>query len=264
MTRPIVAMLSDFGTRDQYVAAMKGVILAAAPEAQIIDITHDVTPGDVVEGAWILAAAWKDLPPGTVTVAVVDPGVGSERRPIGIRIRGRMAVGPDNGLLELVTRDPGDVREAEAVELTVRAMWRHPVSPVFHGRDIFSPIAAALATGTPLRQVGDLIDAIVPLAVPRPGRTADGLIGHVIHVDRFGNVVTDIPKEMVPRGPITVAAGSAAVTKMVSYYRQAAEGEVVMLINSAGHLELAMNGARAADRIGARRGDAVEVRPSSA
>lgn len=184
MTPPVVAMLSDFGLRDQYVAAMKGVILAAVPDVQVLDITHDVTPGDVVEGAWLLAAAWRDLPQGTVVVAVVDPGVGSERRPIGIRIRGRMAVGPDNGLLELVTRDPGDARDAEAVELTVRALWRHPVSPVFHGRDIFAPIAAALARGASLREVGDAIDAIVPLPIARPGRTAEGVIGHVIHVDR--------------------------------------------------------------------------------
>jgi hypothetical protein len=257
---PVVAMLSDFGTRDQYVAAMKGVILAGAPDAQILDITHEVTPGDVIEGAWLLAAAWRDLPQGTVVVAVVDPGVGSERRPIGIRIRGRLAVGPDNGLLELVARDPGDARDAEAVELTVRALWRHPVSPVFHGRDIFAPIAAVLARGTALREVGDIIDAIVPLPIARPGRTADGVIGHVIHVDRFGNVITDVPKEMLPRGPITVAAGSAMVTKQVSYYGQAAEGEVAMLVNSAGHLEIAMHGARAADHIGVRRGDAVEVR----
>lgn len=260
MARPVVAFLSDFGQRDQYVAAMKGVLLESMPDAQIIDISHDVTPGDVVEGAWILAAAWKDLPAGTVVVAVVDPGVGSERRPIGIRIRGRTAVGPDNGLLELVSRDPGDARDALAVELTVRALWRHPVSPVFHGRDIFVPIAAALAAGTPLNEVGDAIDSIIPLPIARPGRTASGVIGHVIHIDRFGNVVTDVPRGMVPKGPFTVGAGNALVTRLVSYYKQAAEGEVVMLVNSAGHLEIAMNGARAEKEIGVRRGDAVELR----
>jgi S-adenosylmethionine hydrolase len=260
VTPPVVAMISDFGLRDQYVAAMKGVVLAAAPDAQILDITHDVTPGDVIEGAWLLAAAWRDLPQGAVVVAVVDPGVGSERRPIGIKIRGRMAVGPDNGLLELVTRDPGDARDAEAVELTVRALWRHPVSPVFHGRDIFAPIAAALALGTPLRQVGDAIDAIVPLPIPRPGRTADGVIGHVIHVDRFGNLVTDIPKDLVPRGAFTLGAGTVVVSRLVSYYRQAQKDEIVMLVNSAGHLEIAMHEARAVEHVGARRGDAVELR----
>lgn len=260
MTRPVVALLSDFGQRDQYVAAMKGVLLEALPDTHVIDISHDVTPGDVVEGAWILAAAWRDLPQGTVVVAVVDPGVGSERRPIGIRIRGRTAVGPDNGLLELVSRDPGDARDAMAVELTVRALWRHPVSPVFHGRDIFVPIAAALAAGTALREVGDAIDSIIPLPIARPGRTAEGLIGHVIHVDRFGNVVTDIPREMLPKTPFTVGAGNALVTRTVQYYKQASEGEVVMLVNSAGHLELAMNGQRAADEIHVRRGDAVELR----
>jgi len=260
VTRPVVALLSDFGQRDHYVAAMKGVLLDALPDVQVIDISHDVTPGDVVEGAWILAAAWRDLPAGTVVVAVVDPGVGSDRRPIGIRIRGRMAVGPDNGLLELVSRDPGDGRDTAAVELTVRALWRHPVSPVFHGRDIFAPIAAALAGGTPLREVGDAIDSIMPLSIARPGRTANGVIGHVIHVDRFGNVVTDIPRDMLPKGQFTVGAGSLLVTRQVSYYKQAAEGEVVMLVNSAGHLEVAMSGARAADKIGAHRGDAVELR----
>ena len=260
MARPVIALLSDFGERDHYVGAMKGVMLEYQPDAQIIDISHDVTPGDIVEGAWILAAAWRDLPQGTVVVAVVDPGVGSERRPIGIRIRGRQAVGPDNGLLELVTRDPGDARDALAVELTVRALWRHPISPVFHGRDIFVPIAAALAAGTPLREVGDAIDSIIPLPIARPGRTADGVIGHVIHVDRFGNVVTDIPRDMVPRGAISVGAGTVLVTKVVQYYKQIPEGDVALLINSAGHLEIAMNGSRAADAIKVRRGDAVELR----
>jgi len=260
MPRPVIGLLSDFGQRDHYVAAMKGVLLGLQPDAQIVDISHDVTPGDVIEGAWILAAAWRDLPQGAVVVAVVDPGVGSERRPIGIRIRGRMAVGPDNGLLELVSRDPGDARDALAVELTVRALWRHPVSPVFHGRDVFVPIAAALASGTPLREVGDAIDSIIPLPIARPGRTADGIIGHVIHIDRFGNVVTDIPRDMVPKGAFTVGAGSVLVMRLVSYYKQAADGEVVTLINSAGHLEIAMNGERTADKIGVRRGDAVELR----
>lgn len=260
MARPVIALLSDFGQRDHYVSAMKGVLLEYQPDAQIIDISHDVTPGDIVEGAWILAAAWRDLPQGAVVVAVVDPGVGSERRPIGIRIRGRQAVGPDNGLLELVSRDPGDARDALAVELTVRALWRHPISPVFHGRDVFVPIAAALAAGTPLREVGDAIDSIIPLPIARPGRTADGIIGHVIHIDRFGNVVTDIPRDMVPKGAFTVGAGNVLVDRVVSYYKQAAEGEVVMLINSAGHLEIAMSGERTADKIGVRRGDAVELR----
>lgn len=263
MARPVVALLSDFGEHDHYVASMKGVILETVPEAQIVDISHEVTPGDVIEGAWILAAAWRDLPPATVTVAVVDPGVGSDRRGVGIRIRGRMAVGPDNGLLELVTRDPGNAREAQdalAVWLNVRALWRHPVSPVFHGRDVFAPIAAALAAGTPMREVGDAIDSIVPLPIPRPGRTADGVIGHVIHVDRFGNVVTDIPREMLPKEPYTVGAGSVVVSRLVSYYAQAEEDEVVMLVNSAAHLEIAMSRRRAVDAIGVRRGDAVELR----
>lgn len=260
MTRPVVALISDFGDRDQYVAAMKGVVVAAVPDVQLLDITHDVTPGDVTEGGWLLAAAWRDLPENTVVIAVVDPGVGSERRPIAIRAHGRSAVGPDNGMLELVARGSKD---GEAVELTVRALWRHPVSPVFHGRDIFAPIAARLAAGTPLRQVGDAIDAIVPYPIRPPQRRPDGAIaGHVIHVDRFGNVVTDIARELLPHGAFTVGVGSLVVTRQVAYYAEAERDEVVSLVNSSGHLEIAMRGARAADRVSVKRGGFVEVRSS--
>ncbi len=260
MTRPVVAFISDFGTRDHYVAAMKGVVARALPDAQLIDITHEIAPGDVIEAGWVLAAAWRDLPDGTVVVAVVDPGVGSDRRGIAIQAHGRRAVGPDNGLLELVARGSSD---GEAVELTVRALWRHPVSPVFHGRDIFSPIAARLATGAALREVGDTIDSIVPYPIRPPQRRPDGAAaGHVVHVDRFGNVVTDIGKELVPRGNVTVGVGSTVVSRLVGYYAEAEKDELVALINSAGYLELSMLGARAADRLNAKRGAVVEVRPA--
>ncbi len=260
MSRPVVALLSDFGTRDRYVAAMKGVVAAALPDVQLIDISHDVAAGDVTEAGWILATAWRDLPEGTVVVAVVDPGVGSERRGIAIRAHGRLAVGPDNGLLELVARGSSD---GEAVELTVRALWRHPVSPVFHGRDIFAPIAARLAAGAELREVGDTIDAIVPYPIRAPQRRPDGAIsGHVVHVDRFGNVVTDIGKELLPRGPITVGVGPLDVSRVVTYYAEADRDEVVAVVGSSGHLELAMRDARAIDRLNVKRGAVVEVRPA--
>lgn len=260
MSRPVVAFLSDFGTHDQYVAAMKGVVLATAPDAHLVDITHEIPPGDVVEAGWVLATAWRDLPEGATVVAVVDPGVGSARRPIAIHAHGRRACGPDNGLLEAVARGSTD---GEAVELTVRALWRHPVSPVFHGRDIFAPIAARLALGTPMREVGDAIDAIVPYPIRPPQRRPDGaVVGHVVHVDRFGNVVTDIGKELIPRGAITVGVGSLVVERQVSYYAEAEPDELVTLVNSSGHLELAMRGARAADRVAVKRGAVVEVRPA--
>lgn len=260
MTRPVVALLSDFGTRDQYVSAMKGVVAKALPDVQLIDITHEITPGDVTEAGWILATAWRDLPEGTVVIAVVDPGVGSERRGIAINAHGRRAVGPDNGVLELVARGSPD---GEAVELTVRALWRHPVSPVFHGRDIFAPIAARLAAGAQMREVGDTIDSIVPYPIRPPQRRPDGAVaGHVIHVDRFGNVVTDIGKELIPRGSITVGVGSVVVERLVGYYAEAEKDELVAVINSSGHLELAMRGSRAIDRVSVKRGAVVEVRPA--
>lgn len=260
MSRPVVALLSDFGTRDRYVAAMKGIVAATLPDVQLIDISHDIAAGDVAEAGWILATVWRDLPEGTVVVAVVDPGVGSERRGIAIRAHGRLAVGPDNGLLELVARGSSD---GEAVELTVRALWRHPVSPVFHGRDIFAPIAARLAAGAELREVGDTIDAIVPYPIRPPQRRPDGAIaGHVVHVDRFGNVVTDIGKELLPRGPITVGVGPLDVSRVVTYYAEAEKDEVVAVVGSSGHLELAMRDARAIDRLNVKRGAVVEVRPA--
>lgn len=258
MTRPVVALISDFGTRDQYVAAMKGVVSKALPDVQLIDITHEITPGDITEAGWILATVWRDLPDGTVVIAVVDPGVGSERRGIAIQAHGRRAVGPDNGTLELVARGSPD---GEAVELTVRALWRHPVSPVFHGRDVFAPIAARLAAGAQMREVGDTIDSIVPYPIRPPQRRPDGAVaGHVVHVDRFGNVVTDIGKELVPRGAITVGVGSVVVPRLVTYYAEAEKDELVAVINSSGHLEVAMRGSRAVDRLNVKRGAVVEVR----
>ena len=260
MTRPVVALLSDLGTRDQYVSAMKGVLLAASPEAHVVDISHEIAPGDLIEAGYVLSAAWRDLPPKAVVVAVVDPGVGSERRGIAIQAHGRMAVGPDNGLLELVSRGATD---GEVVELTVRALWRHPVSPVFHGRDVFTPVAARLAAGAPLREVGDAIDAIVPYPIRAPQRRPDGgVTGHLIHVDRFGNVVTDIPRDLLPRGRFTVEVGDMTVARQVAYYAEAKKDEVVSLVNSAGHLELAMRGLRASDLLSAKRGAIVEVHPA--
>ena len=261
MTRPVVALLSDFGMRDQYVAALKSVVMATVPDAILIDISHEVAPADVIEGGYVLAAAWRDLPPRSVVVAVVDPAVGSDRRGIAIHAHDRLAVGPDNGLLELVSRGATD---GEAVELTVRALWRHPVSPVFHGRDVFAPVAARLAGGAQLREVGDAIDAIVPYPIRAPqGRPDGGVTGHVLHVDRFGNVVTDVPRELLPRERFTVELGDTTVARHVAYYAQAAKGEVVSLVNSAGYLELAMRGVRASDELSAaierEVGDLVEV-----
>ena len=260
VARPVIALLTDFGGHDHYAAAIRSVAIEALPDANVIDISHEIAPGDVIEAGYVLAAAWRDLPPKAVVVAVVDPGVGSERRGIAIHAHGRMAVGPDNGLFELVSRGATD---GEVVELTVRALWRHPVSPVFHGRDIFTPVAARLAAGAKLHEVGDAIDAIVPYPIRAPQRRPDGGVsGHIIHVDRFGNVVTDIPRELLPRGRFTVEVGETTVARHVSYYAEAQKDEVVSLVNSSGHLELAMGGTRASDRMSVRRIEIVEVHPA--
>lgn len=255
MARSIVALLTDFGTRDSYVAQLKGVILERSPDARFVDITHEVAFGDVIEAAWHLANAWPALPEGTVFLCVVDPEVGSSRRAIALEARGRLGVGPDNGLFGFVSDG------ARAVELTRRELWREPVSPTFWGRDVFAPVAAALASGTPLEEVGTPISGPRPLGFPRAERRDDGsVVGSVVHVDRFGNVVTNIRADAIPPGPIRVAVRDARILRRVASYHEAPPGELVALVNSADHLEIALREGNAAQRLGITRGERVEVR----
>lgn len=255
MPRPIVALLTDFGLRDSYVAQMKGVILGVVPDAQLVDVSHEVPPGDVLAGAWLLATAWRAFPPRTVFLGVVDPGVGTSRRSIALEADSRFGVGPDNGLFTLVLDPP-----ARAVELTRRELAREPVSSVFHGRDVFAPVAAALARGASLDEVGAPLAAPQRLPLATPSRRADGSIaGHVIHIDRFGNLVSDIRAELLP-GAFRVRVAGHGVAKVVRAYAEA-EDELVALVNSAGHLEVALFGRSAAAALGVARGAAVEVVP---
>ncbi len=255
MTRPIVALLSDFGLRDSYVAQMKGVLLERVPEAQLVDVSHDVAPGDVLAGAWLLATAWRAFPLRTVFLAVVDPGVGTARRALALEHDGRLGVGPDNGLFTLV------LDSARTVELTRRELWREPVSATFHGRDIFAPVAATLALGTPLDEVGAPLVSPARLPQATPTRREDGSItGHVIHIDRFGNLITDLPAELLPRDGFEVRV-AGRVARVVRTYAESAPGELGALVNSAGHLEVALDGRSAASALGLERGATVEVRP---
>lgn len=255
--RPVIALLTDFGTRDRYVAAVKGAVLERLPDAQLVDVTHEVAPGDVLEGAWTLWTVWRELPARTVFVCVVDPDVGSSRRLIGVEAAERLAVAPDNGLLTFVARGADPFR---AVELTRRELWRREVSPVFHGRDVFAPVAAALASGTPLEQVGDRLEGLVQLPLPPAAARDRAVLGRVVHIDRFGNVVTDIPGALLPRVAFAVGIAGQMIMRRVRYYAEAPYGEVVALVNSAGYLELAMRGASAAERLRVHRRAVVEAR----
>jgi S-adenosylmethionine hydrolase len=259
VARPVVALLTDFGTRDGYVGSMKGVLVSDAPDVQIVDITHDVPPGDVLTAAWILASTWRAFPSGTIFLCVVDPGVGSSRRGVAVALDGMLLVGPDNGLFTLLV---DEATGAEAVELTREEMWRQPPSPVFHGRDIFAPVAAALARGVTLERVGVPVRSLQVLPVAKPTRESDGrIVGHVIHIDRFGNCISDIRAAQLPSGPFEVRVARRSIRDIVHYYAQAPRERVTALTNSAGYVEIAIRGGSAAETLEIRRGDTVEVKP---
>ena len=203
VTTPVVTLTTDFGTRDSYAAQLKGVLLARCARLRVIDLTHDIAAHDVLEGALFLAGAVPAFPPGTVHLAVVDPGVGGARRRVAVEAAGQRIVCPDNGLLTLLARE----HPIEAAhELTNPDLRREPVSATFEGRDVFAPAAAHLACGGALADLGPPVTGLARLDVPEPEPTADGARGEVMHIDRFGNAITNIPASMLPEGPAAVRA----------------------------------------------------------
>ena len=258
--RPVIALLTDFGTRDHYVGAMRGVMLGVCPEATIVDITHEVDPQDVLGGALELAAAFRYFPAGTVFLAVVDPGVGSARTGLAAEAGGFKFIAPDNGLLTMVFREAAP---RKVVELTERRYARPTISRTFEGRDRFAPAAAWLAKGIELTALGRVVSAWQTLDVPMPTATDRGVVGQVIGVDRFGNLVTNIDRRLVDRlqdaGEIEIAADGHHVTRLVATYAEAAVGSTCALIGSGDHLEIAVVGGSAAGRLGVGRGASVTL-----
>ncbi len=256
-------MLTDFGYNDHYVAAMKGVILSICPEANIVDITHGVPKFEVRAAAYVLRAAVRYFPPGSIHVAVVDPGVGTSRRGIVIRTRNYILVGPDNGVLALAALRDGikEVRVVENRELTLPR-----VSPTFHGRDIFAPVAANLARGVPLASVGRLINEIELPSFTEPVVKGKIIEGEVLYVDDFGNVVLNIEEELLREIGTSynallrvVLESTELKLKLIPSYGYAKEGEPLLLINSEGFLELAINKGDAAKTFGLQPGARVRI-----
>ncbi len=248
---PVITLLSDFGYRDHYVAAMKAVILSICPRARIVDITHGVPKFDVRAGAYLLKAAYKYFPPHTIHVAVVDPGVGTERGGVVVKTRNYVFVGPDNGVLALAALEDG-VEEVRVIEN--RSLTLPRVSYTFHGRDVFAPIAAHLARGVPLAAVGSLTRS--GLSVPEfaePKMSDRTLECEVIYIDDFGNVIFNARREHLSRLGISYGAscrvlihGREVEARYLPSYGYAGEGEPLLLINSEEHLELAINRGSAA------------------
>lgn len=261
MARPLVALLTDFGTRDHYAGTMKAVVLGICPDATLVDISHDLPTHDVVTAALELAASYRYFPAGTIFLVVVDPGVGSARRGIAADTGDYRFVAPDNGVLTVVLRETPPRR---VVELTERRYARPTVSRTFEGRDRFAPAAGWLAKGVELSALGRSVSDYQQLDIPVPEVTAESVTGRVLRVDRFGNLVTNIDRKTFERlaqtGAIEICAGEHAIGRMVGTYADAAPDEVCALFGSTDHLEIAVNAANASDRLGLTRGAPVTVK----
>lgn len=256
MTR--ITLLTDFGTADGYVAAMKGVISTIAPEAVIDDASHDIPPGDVFAASMTLSRYWRLYPPGTIHVVVVDPGVGTDRRAVAARIDDRLFVAPDNGIL---TRVLAEGQEADAVVLESAAHRRDEVSATFHGRDLFAPAAAHLARGVPLHELGGPVSDLVRLRLPEPTRGPLGFEGEVVQVDRFGNLITNVPGSWVAPGSRIIVAG-VEIASLGRSYADVEPGAALALTGSTGMLEICVRDGSAAESLAAGRGARVMVRRS--
>jgi S-adenosylmethionine hydrolase len=258
--RPVIALLTDFGSQDHYAGTMKGVVLGICPDATLVDITHEIPPHDVLAGALELAAAYKYFPVGTIFVVVVDPGVGSARRGVAADTGDYRFVAPDNGVLTQVLRE---TPAKKIVELTERRYARPTVSRTFEGRDRFAPAAAWLAKGTQLPALGRPIADIQRLDIPLPDASGDAVRGVVLRVDRFGNLVTNIDRKAVERlvqgSAITIDAGGHRIERLVATYAELPAEGVGALFGSTDHLELAAPSSSAAAQLGLARGAAVLV-----
>ena len=277
----IITLTTDFGISDAYVATMKGVILGINPQVKIIDVCHFIEPQDIAQAAFVLSTAYPYFPKKTVHLVVVDPGVGSERRAIILRTPVAYFVAPDNGVLSYVIAQslakpvmekgmfslrektkPG--AELEAVAITNPRFWRSPVSTTFHGRDIFAPVAAALSLGFSPIEFGEPTDSVWVLPLSRPDQRPDGmLVGHILHIDNFGNLITDIKSDnlTLKAEHITIEVSGQLIFGLSGTY---AEGSgLLALIGSSGYLEVSLKGGSASSLLDARVGDEVRLRRQS-
>lgn len=278
----IITLTTDFGLQGPYVASMKGVILSINPQATLVDISHHVAPQNVFEAAFLLGNIYRYFPRDSVHIVIVDPGVGTKRRGIVLEIGHAFFVAPDNGLLSYVLEEElghGMVPPQEAspwkgglpplYERELRApvqartisnpkLWRHPISATFHGRDIFAPVAAHLSLGIPLAEVGEAVSSVLAFDPPHPRLEPDGSVqGQVIHIDSFGNLITNMREADLPAGPMDVLISGSLIVGLSSTYHAGAD--LLALIGSGGNLEIAAKNASAAAMLQAKVGDVVKI-----
>jgi len=275
--KPVITLTTDFGLADAYVAVMKGVILSVSPEANIIDISHSIEPQNIAQAAFILNVAYRYFPKHTFHVAIVDPGVGSERRGIILKTPSAVFIAPDNGILSHVinelslddrpARYQQDLEEVklkkglEAVAITDPRFWRQPVSPTFHARDIFAPVAAGLSLGISPYEFGEKISSVHAFPYPKLSLDSqDNLVGHILYIDHFGNLITNIRRADLPQGNVIVEAAAQRIQGITRYYEQ--EEGLMALIGSSGYLEISLRDGSAASFLGMIVGDEVKVVPT--
>jgi S-adenosylmethionine hydrolase len=272
----IVTLTTDFGYDDAYVGAVKGAILSTNPEANIIDISHSIEPQNILQAAFILGIAYRFFPKQTIHVAIVDPGVGSERQGIILKTPSALFVAPDNGILSYIIDDlfivesqasngyTDDLKEIvfktglEAVAITDPRFWRHPVSSTFHGRDVFAPVAAGLSLGISPYEFGEKIKSLHVLSIPKPSSDSDGnLVGLVLHIDRFGTLITNIKYNDLPGKDVVVEVAGHSIQGINDYYAQ--NKGIMAIVGSSGYLELSLRDGSACDFLGTVVGDEVKV-----
>jgi hypothetical protein len=272
----IITLTTDFGYNDAYVGAVKGAILGINPEANIIDISHSIELQNILQAAFILSAAYRYFPKQTVHMAIVDPGVGSERQGIILKTPSALFVAPDNGILSYIiddlfpvescssTEQAQDLKEIifkkglEAAAITDPRFWRHPVSPTFHGRDIFAPVAAGLSLGISLYEFGEKINSLHVLSIPKPSFDPNGnLVGKVLHIDRFGNLITNIKSNDLPRKGVMIEVAGYRIQDVSDYYAQ--NKGVMAIVGSSGYLEISLRDGSACDFLGMAVRDEIKV-----
>lgn len=248
MAPAIITLLTDFGLADPYVAVMKGVMLKINPQAKLIDITHQIDPGSIIQAAEILLEAYPFFPQATVHLAVIDPGVGSARRPLLVQTGKQFFVGPDNGLFwPLIAQNSA----ALVIHLNISRYFLPDISRTFHGRDVFAPVAARLSRGENPRKMGSLVDDPVRLSLPAPSQEEHRLVGRIIRRDHFGNLITNIDRNhlqnFLGQDTAVIRIDDKQINGLANTYSDIAKGRLLALIGSSGTVEIAVNGGRASE-----------------
>lgn len=261
---PTITLLTDYGTRDHFVGSMKGVIHSINPQTSVIDISHEVAPQDIMEAAFLIRSCYSYFPTATIHVVVVDPSVGSSRKPILVSTENYFFIAPDNGVLSLIYEvEP----PTQVVEITSEHYMLAEVSKTFHGRDVFAPVAAWLSKGVDILNFGESMEQYVRLSLPKSRTTAEGqLKGIILHVDRFGNLISNIShsdflaaREKAPGDKFVVSIGNREIQGLKEYYSESQKGDLLALFGSTKYLEIAQNQGSAAKTLGLNRGAEIAV-----